>query len=315
MGLARIVEDEAGPVGATIAERLTKKGQVLGTVDYMSPEQADDTSSADHRSDIYSLGCTLYHLLTGLPVYAGDMPMEKVMAHCRAEIPSLRALVPGVPEPLDGVFRKMVAKNAEDRYQSMTDVIAALEACPIPERSAVPSSPDADWFEVGSAEACGADDATMAGETDQGTEKTIVHEPAVAAGTDKTVGIPTLPTVAMDAEGSEKKSEGSVRSPARSCLQILTGPDAGTTCQLVSAKYVLGRHPDCNLAIDSGAASRYHAQIVADGDAWLLEDLRSRNGTFLNDERISGTHTLTGGDRIRIGDVELEFHQGGEASR
>jgi serine/threonine protein kinase len=314
MGLARIVDDEAGPMGATIAERLTRKGQVLGTVDYMSPEQANDTSSADHRSDIYSLGCTLYHLVTGLPIYAGDVPMEKVMAHCREEIPSVCAVAPGVPDSLDAVFNKMVAKKAEDRYQSMTDVIAALEACPIADRSEVPSSSDADWFDVDSGGVCGADDATMAGEADQGTERTIVHEPAVAAGADKTIGLPTSPTVAMDGESSERKSAAADESPATPCLRILTGPDAGKTCQLESAKYVLGRHPDCNVAIDSGAASRYHAQIVADGESWLLEDLRSRNGTFLNDERITDEQTLTGGDRIRIGDVELEFHQGRESS-
>jgi hypothetical protein len=240
--------------------------------------------------------------------------MEKIMAHCRAEIPSLCALAPGVPEPLDGVFRKMVAKRAEDRYQSMTDVVAALQACPMPDRSQVLSSPEADWLEVESGEASGADEATMAGESDQGTEKTIVHEPAVAAATDKTIGLPTSPTVAVDGESSERKAEAVAETPATPCLRILTGRDAGTSCQLVSAKYVLGRHPDCNLAIDSGAASRYHAQIVADGESWLLEDLRSRNGTFLNDERISDKHTLTGGDRIRIGDVELEFYPGGESS-
>jgi len=130
MGLARITDrDEDVPVGATLEQRLTKRGQVLGTVDYMSPEQATDTRGADHRSDVYSLGCTLYSLLTNKPVYTGDSAIMKLMAHCEAEIPALDALCAEVPARLNKVFAKMVAKKPDDRYQSMSEVIADLKAC------------------------------------------------------------------------------------------------------------------------------------------------------------------------------------------
>lgn len=129
MGLARITEADEGNQGATLAERLTRQGQMLGTVDYVSPEQAADTRSADHRSDIYSLGCTLFRLLTGKPVYEGETAIAKLLAHCESRIPSLSDLLPEVPESLQQVFFKMVAKKPEDRYQSMTEVIAGLEAC------------------------------------------------------------------------------------------------------------------------------------------------------------------------------------------
>ena len=129
MGLARIAEGDDANAGATLAERLTRAGQMLGTIDYISPEQAKDTRSADHRSDIYSLGCTMYSLLTGKTVYRGDTDIVKVMAHCEAPIPSLRETRPDVPEQLDQALRKMVAKKPEDRYQTMADVIAALETC------------------------------------------------------------------------------------------------------------------------------------------------------------------------------------------
>lgn len=130
MGLARVVEEDMAPAGATLAERLTVQGQMLGTVDYISPEQAVDTRSADRRSDIYSLGCTLYRLVTGRVIFERGTPVAKLMAHLDAPIPSLREARPEVSAALDDVFRKMVAKRPADRYQSMDEVIAALESCP-----------------------------------------------------------------------------------------------------------------------------------------------------------------------------------------
>ena len=127
MGLARM-DAAIGPTGATGAERLTDSGQVMGTCDYMAPEQAEDTHAADHRADIYSLGCTLYRLLTGKLPYAADMPIQVLVKHREAEIPSLCEARPDVPAELEGIFRKMMAKRPEDRYQSMTELIADLES-------------------------------------------------------------------------------------------------------------------------------------------------------------------------------------------
>jgi serine/threonine protein kinase len=121
MGLARI--DLGG--GGT---ELTNTGQVMGTVDYMAPEQAEDTRSADARADIYSLGCTLYRLLSGEVLYGGDSIVKKILAHRGAEIPSLRAVCPAAPAALEATYRKMVAKQPTDRQQTMADVVAELEA-------------------------------------------------------------------------------------------------------------------------------------------------------------------------------------------
>lgn len=116
MGLARIHGDGH-------QSELTATGAVMGTVDYMAPEQALDTKQTDARADIYGLGCTLWYLLCGRPVFNADSPVSKLLAHRDAPIPELKAARPNVPELIDTVFRKLVAKRAEDRYESMDHVI------------------------------------------------------------------------------------------------------------------------------------------------------------------------------------------------
>ena len=131
MGLARLNE-MIGEGDPTAEETLTGTGQAMGTIDFMAPEQAENTKTADERADIYSLGCTLYSLLVGRPVYTGDTTVVKLLAHREADIPSLCAQRPDVPEDLNAVFQKMVAKKPDDRYCSMTEVIADLEQCAAP---------------------------------------------------------------------------------------------------------------------------------------------------------------------------------------
>ncbi len=125
MGLARI---EAGGNAATQAE-LTGTGAVMGTVDYMSPEQALNTKHADARADIYSLGCTLFYLLTGKPMYDGETLTAKLIAHQVQPVPELRKTRHEVPAELEAVFEQMVAKKVEDRFQTMSEVVASLERC------------------------------------------------------------------------------------------------------------------------------------------------------------------------------------------
>ena len=131
MGLALIEERSRSnePISRASATPLTQTGDVMGTVDYMSPEQASDTHSADCRTDIYALGCTLCYLLTGHPPFAGENVVQRLLAHRNKAVPSLISEREDVPQSLDKVFQRMMAKDPKDRFQNMTALIEALERC------------------------------------------------------------------------------------------------------------------------------------------------------------------------------------------
>lgn len=128
MGLARVRH----PLAMGEDVEFVQAGYVLGSVDYMSPEQTVDMKATDHRSDIYSLGCTLFYLLAGRTMYRGETFVQRVIAHREHPIPSLRQVRPDIPEGLETVFRKMVAKKPKDRHQSMTEVIGDLQGLVTP---------------------------------------------------------------------------------------------------------------------------------------------------------------------------------------
>jgi len=139
LGLARIL-DAADPFSKTAAGRLTESDMSMGSIDYMAPEQAEDSRRADHRADIYSLGCTLYYLLTGREPFPGETVLNRLMAPMERPAPSLRIARPNVSSKLDAAYERMVAKRPEDRPASMTEVISLLESCKASDTLAKPSA-------------------------------------------------------------------------------------------------------------------------------------------------------------------------------
>ena len=114
-------------------ERVTRDGTTVGTVDYMSPEQARDSRSTTVRSDIYSLGCTLYHLLAGVPPFSGGTVPEKLKRHATEMPREITSIRPDVPESLARILRSMLSKKPEQRFGSYGELLEALEAVePVP---------------------------------------------------------------------------------------------------------------------------------------------------------------------------------------
>ncbi|MFO0870352.1 MAG: serine/threonine-protein kinase [Pirellulales bacterium] len=124
LGLARLLAE--GPE----ARQLTQSGQVLGTPDFMAPEQWDDTHAVDHRADLYALGCTLCFLLTGRAPFGDDRHStmgQKMKGHVLEAPPRLRDLRPEVPEELDELYAQLMVKEPAQRLASATEVASRLK--------------------------------------------------------------------------------------------------------------------------------------------------------------------------------------------
>ena len=147
MGLARFEPLLDGATDSTTRASMTASGVIMGTVDYMSPEQALNSRHADARSDIYSLGCTMYFLLTGTTMFAGETLMEKIIAHREQPLPNLREKSPEVPAGLNAVFHKMLARKPDDRYQTMKHLGEDIDACIAGRRPSVLAAPWSDFLD------------------------------------------------------------------------------------------------------------------------------------------------------------------------
>ena len=121
MGLARLHQ-------VTGDNDLTASGMTLGTFDYISPEQARDPREADVRSDLSSLGCTIFVMLAGRPPFAEGTMVQKLLQHQQDEPPSIESLRPDVPRRFGDIIRRLMRKDPRDRYQRPADLVADLLA-------------------------------------------------------------------------------------------------------------------------------------------------------------------------------------------
>ena len=120
MGLARLID--AGDDTAA----LTQEGAVMGTPDYIAPEQARQAQTVDIRSDLYSLGCTLYFLLSGRPPFASGTLAEKLLSHVMDQPEPIQRLRPETPAHVAAVVHRLMAKRPEDRFQTPRELAEAL---------------------------------------------------------------------------------------------------------------------------------------------------------------------------------------------
>lgn len=126
-GTAKLLDLGLASGGDTTDEQLSKPGTVVGTLDYIAPEQAAGIQMADQRSDIYALGCTLYYAVSRRMPFAGGDPVSKVYRHRMEEPEPLEKIAAHVPREFSALVRKMMRKDPADRYQSADELCHDLQ--------------------------------------------------------------------------------------------------------------------------------------------------------------------------------------------
>jgi serine/threonine protein kinase len=320
MGVARLgIQEgiEAPGAGATDAT-LTESNVLVGTVDYMAPEQAANPRLADHRSDIYSLGCTLYYLLTGRPPYSGESLIARILAHRENSIPSLSDVRPDVPDSLDRLFRQMLSKSPEDRVSSLDELITDLRAClsdtvAVRARESPPTSPAAStilagrrrWMWLASAGVAAiagllgmAIVSARRGVEGVGTSSARIDMAAVPAG----------PTIEKANRGESQPSAQAISPPAPGPLEVAKRESKRRESdqpEVVESKVAApgATSPEAARAVVDGPKPRIPAKAEAVG---LIGEFQGHQGR-VNAVAVSadGTRAVSGGQdgSIRLWDV------------
>ena len=202
MGLARLVEGIDDDKPPTEYTPLTRAGALLGTPDFIAPEQARDARTVDIRADIYSLGCTFYYVLTGKAPFPGGSDVQKLIRHQSEKPFPIEDLRPGVPSDVARILGRMLEKRPDDRYttpQQLADALAAVLVLGTADPAA-PATPVAETPAVAE------------------TPRPMVEPRLPARETELTDEIPAFPVFAGDEMGVTRVIAQAARTPPSSVI-------------------------------------------------------------------------------------------------
>ncbi len=283
---------------------LTRKGEIWATPQYMSPEQAMASSDLTAKSDIYSLGVVLFECLTGELPFPGDAARDFIIAHIQKEAPPLSKRRPELkfPKVLEELVASMLAKRTNLRPESMKEVAQVLEE-----------------FARAPAPAPAARHAPPAGK--RPPSSTPVAPPPKAGRPppeppEPTADLPRPPgrrpagrpprivIVPHPPEGGPARN-----FPVKAHLFVNLGEELHDHV-IGRKRLTFGRKTENDVLIADTLASKVHAELLEEGGRFFLEDLGSRNGTYMGKKRLEGRVTLADVDPVRIGNTYLLFCRG-----
>jgi tRNA A-37 threonylcarbamoyl transferase component Bud32 len=288
---------------------FSRSGSNIGTPQYMAPEQGTPGGVVDGRTDIYALGVVLFQCVTGQLPFTAETPVGVLMKHMRERVPRPGSLVPGLPQSLEQIILRAMAKNPAARYQQAREMAADLAASAgelrgMGARARLPTRHfDLATGEVPVALAPGP----------------MVRAPRGAPGAPGTCfrcGAANDPrhryctTCGYDLSGRRAQVDHVLLPngrPLRCRLMVRNGPLAGQCYTLHQDTTTIGRTAGNDIIVPDPTVSRRHARLVFHGGQWYLEDLDSSNGTFVNGVRIARPAPLLEGDELRLGDEAMEF--------
>ena len=269
---------------------LTAQGEFVGTIDYTAPELVLG-KDADSRLDVYSLGCLFYECLAGQPPFDKERDVEVLYAHIQDPPPRVSAIRPDLPAALDDVIVKAMAKKPEDRFATCSAFIdAARTIVGEPAPAPAPPPPPPPGAPVPAATAAPPPPPPAPG------PPPLPDPPPPPAR----VSPPSAPTDAPPPHAPRG-------TPTSIALRVTEGPAAGSVMTVADEELLIGRQaPGAGKLGNDIEISRRHARVSREstGD-FLIEDLGSTNGTYVNGERIAGAHVLQAGDELEMGDTKL----------
>jgi serine/threonine-protein kinase len=281
---------------------LTAQGEFVGTIDYTAPELVLG-KGADSRLDVYSLGCLFYECLTGQPPFPKERDVEVLYAHIQDPPPRVSAARPDLPPALDDVIVKAMAKKPEDRFPTCSAFIDAARTIvgePAPAPGPPPPPP------VGVPVPPAAAGGPPPPPPPPGPPPLAEPPPppgAVAGPRDVT---PAAHRVAAPDASTDAPPPHD--SPVRAiALRVTEGPAAGSVLSVSDDELLIGRQaPGPGKLGNDIEISRRHARVMRESNGqFLIEDLGSTNGTYVNGERILGAQVLKPGDNVELGDTKL----------
>ncbi len=288
---------------------FSRSGSNVGTPQYMAPEQGQPEGVVDGRTDIYALGVVLFHCATGQLPFNADTPVGVLMQHVRDPVPRPSNLAPGLPQSIEQIILRAMAKDPAARYQYARDMAADLDAAGselrgVGARARVPTR----HIELATGEvpvALAPSPRVMPPRGVPGAPGTCFR---CGAANDPRHRFCTQ--CGYDLSGRRAAVDRFLLAngrPLRCRIVMRNGPLAGQTFTLHQDTTTIGRTAGNDIIISDPTVSRHHARLVFHNGQWYLEDLNSSNGSFVNDIRIHRPAPLMEGDELRLGDEVIGY--------